>query len=108
MISRPKQKLGELDYTLELYMESGTIFNDYRVNDDSFWACCDYDFCKHLQVGDEFHLTNEETHNLSPVVNTIVDDEYSYATQMLVVTRKIYSPTGLDIYVVLSEADLIY
>jgi hypothetical protein len=102
---RTEQDLDDqLDLTLEEYKEAGNLHDDYRVNrKGSFWATCDYDFLKHLQVGDILQLTKEETGNLSPLVISVELDEDNFVTKLLKVTRKIYSASGLDVYVAETE-----
>ena len=102
-----KDDVNELDVTLKEYKEAGNLYDDYRNGHNDFWATCDFDFLKNLMVGDELHLTNEETGNLAPFVHTIEleDDDNNYRTKMLKVTRKIYSPTSLDVYVEFSDEE---
>ena len=103
-IYRSEQNLdSELDVTFEEYKEVGNLRYDYRYElstSPNFWATCDYDFLKNLNVGNVLFLTNEDTGNLSPLVHSIELDDDNYKIKLLRVTRKIYSPTGLDVYVV--------
>lgn len=104
-ILRAKQKLNEeMDIIdMEEYRLSGTIHVDFRYDETMFKAIGNYDFLNNLSINDEIMLTNEDTGNLSPFIICIDLDDDDYKRKKLTVTRKVYSPMGLDIYVVLSN-----
>lgn len=105
-MNRKEQYLTECDLTLKEYTEVGNLYNDYREIDDGLWAVCDYNFLKHLVVGDVLMLVNEDTQNFSPWVVSIELDENNRKNKLFRVTRKIYSAGGLDVYVVETDDDL--
>ena len=91
---------------MEEYNQSGSLRGDYRQTDEDLVVSCDYDFLRHLNVGDVMMLINEETQNLNPWIFSVElsefeDDELD--NSLWRVTRKIYSATGLDVYVVKTD-----
>ena len=83
--------------TREEYYDTGNLFNDYRETDDDLAVTCDYEFLRTLQVGDVIQIAEDFE---SPWVQGIQLDEGDWYRKLLRVTRKIYSPTSLDVYVV--------
>lgn len=99
-IIRSEQQLDEdMDYSLKEYKMSAQLHLDFRHMDSYFNVHCDYDFLNSISVGDELFITNEDTGNLSPLVISVELDDNNYRNKILKVTRKIYSPTSLDVYV---------
>lgn len=105
---RSQQKLTETDIlNMEQYQEVANLHSDYRRTDIELWITCDYNFAKHLQVGDEFMLIHEDSNNLSPFIHGIELCIGDYVDNTVwVVTRKIYSADGLDVYFDKSDNDL--
>lgn len=105
---RKKQKLNDdLDViTMEEYKECAKLWYDFRIEDISFCATCDFQTLKDIQIGEEIMLINEDTNNLSPYVFSIEIDDENIRRTTFEVTRKIYSPTGLDVYVIISNKTL--
>ena len=87
---------------LKQYKKAGNLFNDYRYIDEDFAVTCDYDFLKNLSVGDCLTLSEEVD---SPWVLSIEFDDLNWSSKLLKVTRKIYSPSTLDVYVVEVDDD---
>ena len=102
MERRVDQKMTEIDSTLEEYRSCGFMFNDYRQQEEDLSVVCDYDFLKHLNVGDIVQLRLEDSGNFIPFVISLelTDDENDLSYKLLRVTRKIYSAGSLDVYVV--------
>lgn len=101
---RKDQEMGETDCTWKEYTEAGFIWNDYHTTEDDLAMTCEYDFLKHLNVGDVIQPTLEETGNLAPWIISVELDE-DYTGKLLVVTRKIYSAGSLDVYVDIADDD---
>lgn len=88
----------------EEYTRIGNVFNDYRVSESDFAITCDYSFLQGLNVGDIIQPSEEQD---APWLKSIELDDDDWCYKPLRVTRKIYSSSSLDVYVVIEKSELI-
>ena len=87
----------------EAYTRTGNVFNDFRISESDLALSCDYNFLQGLNVGDIIQPSEEQD---APWLVSIQSDDDGWCNKALRVTKKIYSSSSLDVYVVKDSSEM--
>lgn len=99
-----KRELIAYPVDFEAYTRTGNVFNDYRENTGDLALTCDYAFLQGLNVGDIIQPSEEQD---APWLVSVELDDNDWCYKPLRVTRKIYSSSSLDVYVVVENSEIM-